>query len=189
MPLIDHFGIIAPVYERIIGTGSQPDWKKELGLSQGMRLLDVGGGTGRIAQHILCEACSVVVADESHKMLKKAREKARLHTTCALAEDLPFGEKSFDRVIMVDAFHHVEDQKKTAEELFRVLKPGGYLFVVEPDIHLFFVKLVALGEKILFMRSHFLNGEKIADFFRAFPASINVMKNDGNVWVQVQRLE
>jgi len=187
--MIDHFGIIAPIYERVFGASVQPDWQRELALSQGMRLLDVGGGTGRIAQHMLCEACSVVVADESLKMLEKTREKGRLHPVGSLAEDLPFGEKSFDRVIMVDAFHHVANQRRSAEELFRVLKPGGILLIDEPDIRLVFVKFVALAEKILFMRSHFLDRDEIVSFFKSFPALITVIEKDGHVWVQVQRLE
>ncbi|NPV77667.1 MAG: class I SAM-dependent methyltransferase [Anaerolineae bacterium] len=189
MPVIDHFGIIAPFYERVFGASLQTDWQGELALSQGMRLLDVGGGTGRIAQHLLCESCDVIVVDESLKMLKKAREKARLHTTCSLAEDLPFGEKSFDRVIMVDAFHHVADQGRTARELFRVLKPGGVILIEEPDIRLVFVKFIALAEKLLFMRSHFLDHSEIVSLFNVFPASITVMEKDGNVWILVRRLE
>ena len=189
MPMIDHFGMIAPLYERVFGVGHQTDWRAELALSQGMRLLDVGGGTGRIAQHLLCESCHVIVADESLKMLQEAREKNTLHTACSLAEELPFSRMSFDRVIMVDAFHHVADQERTARELFRVLKPGGILLIEEPDIRLVFVKFIALAEKLLFMRSHFLDRDKIMDFFRACPASVSVTEKDGSIWVRVQRLE
>ena len=53
----------------------------------------------------------------------------------------------------------------TLIELFRVLKPGGTIVVKEPDIKTFAVKVIAIGEKVLGMRSHIISGEKIAGMF------------------------
>ena len=73
-----------------------------------------------------------------------------------------FKDKSFDRVIMVDALHHVKDYRITIHELWRVLMPGGRIVIEEPDIQTFPVKLMALVEKIALMRSHFISSGVIS---------------------------
>jgi demethylmenaquinone methyltransferase/2-methoxy-6-polyprenyl-1,4-benzoquinol methylase len=82
---------------------------------------------------------------------------------------------------MVDALHHVVDQGKTARELFRLLTPGGRIAVIEPDIHKPVVKIVALGEKMLLMRSHFLDGKKIVALFTDSEAKVSVFHEGYNV--------
>jgi len=47
------------------------------------------------------------------------------------AETLPFSDASFDRVVSVVAFHHMEDQERALAEMCRVLRPGGRLVIVE----------------------------------------------------------
>jgi demethylmenaquinone methyltransferase/2-methoxy-6-polyprenyl-1,4-benzoquinol methylase len=65
----------------------------------------------------------------------------------------------------VDALHHVMDQAETIRELYRVLKVGGRLVVEEPDVRKFMVKLIAIGEKLALMRSHFLAPPAIEQLF------------------------
>jgi len=113
-------------------------------------------------------------------MTRRAAVKG-LSTVCTRAESLPFPSGSFDRVIMVDALHHVIDQHQTAHELFRVLVPGGRILIVEPDIHQFMVRVIAIGEKVLLMRSHFLSGDKIADLFTDLKAKTSVYYEGLNV--------
>ena len=61
---------------------------------------------------------------------------------------------------MVDALHHVINHGQTAREMYRVLKPGGRIVIEEPDIRSFYVKLIAVAEKLLLMRSHFLSPQR-----------------------------
>jgi demethylmenaquinone methyltransferase/2-methoxy-6-polyprenyl-1,4-benzoquinol methylase len=107
-------------------------------------------------------------------MLQEANKKEGLNPVCSHTELLPFPAGYFDRVIMVDALHHVCDQKETARELWRVLKPGGLIIIEEPDIRNLSVKLVALGEKVAFMRSHFLAPAEIVALFDGDPGEIDV---------------
>jgi demethylmenaquinone methyltransferase/2-methoxy-6-polyprenyl-1,4-benzoquinol methylase len=91
---------------------------------------------------------------------------------------------------MVDAFHHVGDQRQTVRELARVLAPGGRLVIQEPDIHHWAIKLVALGEKLLLMRSRFYSGEAIQAMFAAADAgacSVQVERQDHTAWVIVDK--
>jgi ubiquinone/menaquinone biosynthesis C-methylase UbiE len=59
-------------------------------------------------------------------MLAQARAKG-LSALSAESENLPFAADSFERVLMVDALHHVIHQAQTVRELYRVLKPGGQI--------------------------------------------------------------
>jgi len=183
MPAFDHFAAIAPLYARV--TYSKAVLLREIAmLPVNGRLLDVGGGTGRVASAISDLVDDVVVADVSFGMLDKA-DRSSLKPVCGGSESLPFADGSFERVIMVDALHHVIHHADTAREMFRVLKPGGLLVIEEPDIRTFGVKLIALAEKLLLMRSHFLTPDQIV---KLFPDGEKTVKaEDGNAWVIVRK--
>jgi ubiquinone/menaquinone biosynthesis C-methylase UbiE len=182
----DHFNLIAKYYDRGIDFIPSEELIQLLGLPTKGSLLDAGGGTGRVAAALRTQAGRIVVSDPSRGMLRYAREK-ELVAICAPGEHLPFPSGSFDRILMVDAFHHVLDQGRTIDELWRVLQPGGRILIIEPDIHQFIVRLIALGEKILLMRSHFLSHEKITSLFNGKNARVKVVKSMNNVMVLVEK--
>ncbi len=182
MTLLDHFGWIAPYYDRVIRTDFPEKLMKQLKLPVTGRVLDAGGGTGRIAQAFVPYTGQMVVADLSLKMLREAGKKEGIAPVCCQVEYLPFAEGAFDRVIMVDAFHHVINQQKTANELLRVVKPGGRLVIEEPDVRTLSVKLLAVGEKLLLMRSHFKDPSQIA---RLYHGKVRVDTEGYNAWITV----
>ncbi|MCS7287036.1 MAG: methyltransferase domain-containing protein [Anaerolineae bacterium] len=160
----DLFSWIAPLYDRII---SSPVREKLSWIDLGREglVIDVGGGTGRVARVLKSEA-KVIVVDPSFGMLVRAKGKG-LMACCARAEALPFAPGVADAAIVVDAFHHFEDHLQAAKELMRVLKKGGKLFLEEPDITNFAVKVIALGERLLLMRSRFYDFKALVSFFLA----------------------
>lgn len=183
MPAFDHFDLIAPIYSRV--TYSKKDVMREVAsLPVRGRLLDVGGGTGRVASAIRDLVDEITIADVSFGMLKEA-PPASLKPVCGYSESLPFVDESFERVIMVDALHHVVDHARSAREMFRVLKPGGVLVIEEPDIRTFGVKLIAVAEKLLLMRSHFLAPDAILKLFEN--GETDVKSADGTAWVIVKK--
>lgn len=179
----DHFSAIAPIYARV--TYSKKDVMREIAsLPVSGRLLDVGGGTGRVASAIKEYVDEIIIADVSFGMLAHA-PRADFQPVCGASESLPFADDFFERVIMVDALHHVIDHAHTAREMFRVLKPGGVLVIEEPDIRTFGVKLIAIAEKLLLMRSHFLAPDAI---MRLFDTGKKETKSaDGTAWVIIKK--
>jgi ubiquinone/menaquinone biosynthesis C-methylase UbiE len=186
MPL-DHFGLIAGFYNRTARFSAPVLLFDLLTMPPGGLLLDVGGGTGRVAEALRNMVRETVVADLSRGMLNYAKAKG-LSTTCTPAEQLPFASSIFDRIIMVDALHHVFDQRQTIVELWRVLAPGGRIVIIEPDIHKFVVKLIAIGEKMLLMRSHFLPVEEIAALFENQNTHVRVISDEFKVLVCAEKV-
>ncbi len=152
--MFDPFDLLAPIYERLIPPPDPEVLRTLLGLSPDLSLLDAAGGTGRVAGVFAASVARTVVCDASPRMLGQARRKG-LETVQAELEELPFADATFDRILLVDAFHHVRDQKAALRELLRVLKPSGRLVIEEPDLRRLPVKIVALLEKLFLMRSHF----------------------------------
>jgi len=184
----DHFNFIAPLYDRIFNYYPSPDLNRFLNLPTHGRLLDLGGGTGRVSQSLRGFASQALVVDFSRKMLKQAATKSLL-TVCARGEQLPFQRSTFSRVLMVDALHHVQNQVDTINELCRVIEPGGRIVILEPDIQHFRVKLVALFEKVMLMRSHFLSGAEIVDLFPSEGGKVEVHREGINILMVYETVE
>ncbi|HWQ45981.1 MAG TPA: class I SAM-dependent methyltransferase [Longilinea sp.] len=184
-PVIDHFGLLAPLYERFITPKLPEKMLSLVNAPEGGMLLDVGGGTGRVAQFFVGTPRLIVVADLSIKMVLEVRKKTGLQPVCSYSEVLPFEDGVFDRIIMVDAFHHVTDQAATARELFRLVKPGGMIVIEEPDYRFFSTKLIALAEKMVFMRSHFLSPAAIANLF-PYPKAVSRIETENSTsWIMI----
>lgn len=102
---------------------------------RGRRVLDVGSGTGRWAETLTKRyGCKVWGVDASAEMLEVAKRRvpAGVGLKIGSAEDLPFKEGWFERVLMVLSLHLVRRTRALAEA-FRVLEPGGILAIVTFD--------------------------------------------------------
>ena len=181
----DHFGFIAPVYARAGEYSGLPIMLRVADLPAKGSLLDVGGGTGRVARCLREHVDQIVVADVSLGMLRFAASIPGLQVAASASERLPFPSNSFASVMIVDALHHVADYAQTAAELWRVLQPGGRIVIQDPDIRTFGVKLVALAEKLLLMRSYFLSPPQIADLFPQ--AQTEIYTEDASAWVVIKK--
>lgn len=184
---LGHFSIIAPYYERFIHPKYPETLISVTNLTGKETLLDAGGGTGRVSQFMIGKAKQIIVVDESFEMVQEAKRKEPLRAICSITEHLPLKSNSFDRIIMVDAFHHVADQKKTTQELWRVLKPGGKLVVEEPDIRFINVKLIAFAEKLIGMRSHFIPPPKMREMFRFKNCHVEIQNYGFTAWIIAEK--
>lgn len=157
------FDLVARFYDFFAGRPSAEPWLQDLIAGPGKRLLDLGGGTGRVSQR-LAAGGTVVVCDLSPGMLAQARGK-RLPACQGRAEALPFAAGVFDALLIVDAFHHFDDQQTAVAEMLRVLRPGGRLVLVEPNIRWPFMPLVSWGERLLGLHSRILPVGELAGLF------------------------
>lgn len=185
---LDHFDWLAPLYDRVIQAPDHDVLTDLLELPINGRLLDAGGGTGRIAARLQGRAGQIVIADVSLPMLTIALEKGCCDVVASHTELMPFANRAFQRVIAVDAYHHLFDQEASLGEFWRVLKPGGLLVIEEPDIDRFGVKLIAIAEKLTLFRSHFVRAERIAQGLNEMGAQTEILHVGHNVWVVAKKV-
>jgi SAM-dependent methyltransferase len=102
-------------------------------------VLDVGSGDGAAASSLAPYCRALTCIDTSAKMIEAARERLQKHrhvqTRVADVHDLPFGEASFDAVMMFHTLTYAEKPARALAECARVLRPGGRLVVLCLDEH------------------------------------------------------
>jgi ubiquinone/menaquinone biosynthesis C-methylase UbiE len=128
--LLSLLGGFNRVHERLI---DQAD------LAEGDSILEIGCGTGNLA--IRAKKChpavSVTGSDPDPLALKRAQRKAArlsgIRFERGYAQRLPYADGEFDRVLSSMMLHHLDGDAKTAAaaEVFRVLRPGGRLHLVD----------------------------------------------------------
>lgn len=124
-------------FNRVIDRLQNRIWSKTLdycSLSQGARVLDVGCGTGRWVRRLEERRLSVVGMDQSSEMLSLARNRGTLSPLVSgEVQNLAFRDESFECVSAVTVIQHISPQEQipALSEMVRVLRPGGYLLLVE----------------------------------------------------------
>jgi SAM-dependent methyltransferase len=99
--------------------------------ARGASYLDLGCGTGAMSQE-LAERGTVTSLDFEHAALAYCRTRGLSRLVQASAETLPFPEDRFDVVTALDVIEHLDDDAAAANEIRRVLKPGGIAVVSVP---------------------------------------------------------
>jgi ubiquinone/menaquinone biosynthesis C-methylase UbiE len=102
----------------------------------GIRVLDLGGGNGRVTETFGEGADEIVVLDpEDRKLQSGSLRNPRIRFVRGVAERLPFSDASFQRVTSVRALHHFHDPGLALGEARRVLAPGGSLVICDIRPH------------------------------------------------------
>lgn len=108
-------GYADELYDALVGAGLTP----------GMRVLDVGCGTGLASGPLIDNNFEVTGIDPSQPMLDHARRQyPAADWRAGIAEKLPVADGKYDAVIAAQSFHHVGRTEAMAE-IVRVLRPGG----------------------------------------------------------------
>jgi demethylmenaquinone methyltransferase/2-methoxy-6-polyprenyl-1,4-benzoquinol methylase len=142
------FGAIAPRYDflnRLLSFGIDRRWRTKavrlLKYREGSRILDVATGTGDVALEIALrtpESVRITGADFCKEMVDLGVVKVaaspyadRIDLRVAPCEDLPFANDTFDSITIAFGIRNVVDRKLGLAEMWRVLRPGGRMIILE----------------------------------------------------------
>ena len=130
----------------LMSLGIHRVWKRftveKAGLKPGMQVLDLAGGTGDLAALMaprVQPGGRVVLSDINEAMLRRGRERLLdrgiagecIEYCLADAEALPVEDASFDLVTIAFGLRNVTRKEAALAEMFRVLRPGGQLMILE----------------------------------------------------------
>lgn len=148
-------GLVAGVFDSVaskydimndvMSFGIHRIWKKiamqHTGLKLGDTALDVAGGTGDLTMQMSKQVGptgKIIISDINPNMLEEGRKRlldkgyaGNIDFVEANAEDLPFDDNSFNCITIAFGLRNVTHQDKALQSMFRVLKPGGRLLVLE----------------------------------------------------------
>jgi ubiquinone/menaquinone biosynthesis C-methylase UbiE len=151
--------VFLPLYDPLVslmgfGRAGQ-ELVSQANIERAHSVLDIGCGTGTLIVALKRQHPDVQVVglDPDEKALRRARNKAErakvsVQLDHGFADELPYPERSFDRVLSSFMFHHLDEQEResTSRKVLRVLKPGGSFhlvdFVIEDGAHGFFDRLI-----------------------------------------------
>ncbi len=142
-------GMFSAISERydflntLFSFGMDSSWRRELVKiaieKEPIKILDIAAGTGKVAFEIGRKKrdCECFCLDPSMRMLMRAIERCPeelrscMHFISGVAEALPFSANKFDAVTVAFGVRNFADLETGLKEIFRVLKPGGRLAILE----------------------------------------------------------
>ncbi len=120
-----------------------------LEVRENMNFLDIGCGTGWAigqAARLIDFKGSFYGVDLSQKMIEKAQDNFKeyngFHFIKANSESIPLDDNFFDIIICTNSFHHYLHPDKAMKEIFRLLKPGGRIYILDPAADFWIIKVV-----------------------------------------------
>lgn len=129
----------------VMSMGIHRLWKRHTielsGIRPGQKVLDLAGGTGDLTKAFakrVGKTGQVVLADINESMVRVGRDRltnegiiGNVDYTITNAEALTYPDNTFDLVTISFGLRNVTDKDKALAEIYRVLKPGGQLMVLE----------------------------------------------------------
>lgn len=117
------------------------DYFKEFGIKPGQKILDIGYGSGyflKAAAQADLDTYGVDISEEGMKIAQKTSPNSKLFI--GKGEDLKFEDNFFDHVSCIGVLEHFMDIEKGIKEMKRVIKPGGTLLILVPNINFLYWK-------------------------------------------------
>ena len=142
----------------------------EVKLHKGMRLLDVGCGTGTVLR-TLADAGAIEGSgiDVSENMVRLARRKCpEMDIRISGCEATPFADRSFDALIACMSYHHFADKRAFARESARLLAPGGRLYIADGRLPEALRRTVNGGARLFGVAAEFQARAQIESLFAEY---------------------
>jgi ubiquinone/menaquinone biosynthesis C-methylase UbiE len=125
-------------------------------LKENMHFLDIGCGTGwAVGQAALCVENNGTFygVDMSPRMIEKAianfKDRSNFRFIRSSAESIPLEDNLFDIIICTNSFHHYLHPAKAMKEIFRLLKVGGKIYILDPTSDFWLVKVIDIIIKLI----------------------------------------
>lgn len=133
-------------------------------------ILDIGGGTGTLANSLINLGAKVTILEPEVKMTNIAKRKNnKVMIINGYSTNIELESNSFDLIIMRDSFHHIEDKIGTLNECKRLLKNKGKILIYEFDRTHIITKLIYIFERCCFEKVKMLSKDEMktlaADYF------------------------
>lgn len=106
--------------------------KSVVGKKREIKVLEIGVGTGNLAEKFLDKSYNIIGIDQSRGMLNVSKEKfPKLKLRLGHFLKIPFENNKFDVIVSTYAFHHLDDEEKriAIDEMLRVLKVDGRIVI------------------------------------------------------------
>ncbi len=108
-------------------------------LSQRMRLLDFGAGTGLLTRHLCPYVGHITALDFSKEMLKQLEANCSEWGDCAIetvhSDILEFAPaQGYDGIVSSMSMHHIEDLERLFETFAKVLNPDGFIAIADLEV-------------------------------------------------------
>jgi len=125
--------------------------------------LEVGVGTGRFATLL-----GIHIGVEPGKAMAEIAQRHGIKVYRAKAENLPFGNESFDFILMVTTICFLEDPKQALKEAIRVLIPGGHIIIGMIDRDSFLGQLYESRKKesLFYRNAIFYSVKEVLDWLK-----------------------
>lgn len=183
--------VFLPIYDPLVSlmgaARAREELIKQANIQPNQRVLDLGCGTGTLVVRLKRKypAAQIVGLDPDPKALRRAKKKIKragvaVQLDEGFADELPYDEGTFDRVLSSFMLHHLEDpdREKMLREVLRVLKPAGTFHLLdfaggEDRARGFWGRLIDSHAHLdgnsqqriiqLMRRAGFMNAEKVKD--------------------------
>jgi len=149
---------------------------------QEINLLDVGCGTGQLLQDIREKYpnwnINLTGVDKSAQMITKAVEKKLINAEFIRGDavKLPFKKEKFEIITCCHSFPYYQDKQKALKELLRVLKPGGYLLLVQASENSKYDKLILKVVKITTSKASYPSVDQLREMVSKTKGKIHKQK-------------
>lgn len=149
-------------------------------------ILDIGGGTGTLADTLINLGANVTILDPEVRMTNIAKEKNhKVKIINGYSTNIALNNNSFDLIIMRDSFHHIEDKMETLKECKRLLKDKGKILIYEFDRNHIITKLIYAFERSCFEKVKMLSKNEMKTIASQYFNSGKIIKISSYEYIYV----
>jgi ubiquinone/menaquinone biosynthesis C-methylase UbiE len=133
-----NFNRHAAIYDAAFGRASERFYRmllEQVELTPGAAVLDAACGTGEVLRRMayICPVDGYGI-DMSENMVAMAKRKCpNMDIRLSRCENTPFADNTFDIITVCMAYHHFSEKAGFAKEAARIIKPGGRLYIADPN--------------------------------------------------------